>query len=63
MTGKLAKADDGQRPPVLTLIRPRCPACDSTRLWAYKSTTVDEGTTVRYSRCQNCGKRLVIWVQ
>lgn len=41
--------------------RPRCPACDRTRLETYKSATSEDGQVVtRYTRCRDCGHRFIV---
>ena len=53
----------------LTLVRPRCPGCNSPRLLAYKSTRngvgddADDDSLTRYSKCADCGHRVVVVVE
>jgi hypothetical protein len=38
----------------------RCPVCSSVRLRAYRTTDLGDGSQVRYSRCRDCGQRLIL---
>ena len=57
------------RPAYLTLVRPRCPGCNSPRLLAYKSVKngvgddADDDSLTRYCRCDDCGRRVVVVVE
>ena len=51
------------RRPVLRVTRPTCPRCGCPRLPSYRSTSVDEETTVRYSRCSGCGLRVLLIIE
>ena len=63
MSRQDATAGQAARPVYLTLVRPRCPGCQSTRLRAYKTTNNGEGSLTRYSRCVECGRAVVVVVE
>jgi len=67
-TGQDATADEHQdaqdgKPVYLTLTRPRCPRCHSAHLRAYKTMDNGDDSLTRYSRCVDCGRRVVVIVE
>jgi DNA-directed RNA polymerase subunit RPC12/RpoP len=42
---------------------PRCPACASIRLKAYRTVRHGGEQVTRYSRCKMCGAKILITVQ
>jgi transposase-like protein len=50
-------------PEYLTLVRPRCPECNSPNFRAYRTNDNGDGSKTRYSICQECGRRVVIIVE
>jgi hypothetical protein len=56
-------ADLGEQPPAgptyVYCRRPRCP-CGSARLRSYRSLDNGDGSRTKYSRCLECGRRLVL---
>ena len=62
--------DDGRSegPCYLTLVRPRCPSCGCPRFHAYKTVKngtpgSDDDSLTRYSKCADCGRRVVVVVE
>lgn len=52
--------DPGERLRYVFIKRPRCPACDRTRLAAYKTFKSDDHAVIsRYTRCKDCGHRFI----
>ena len=57
------------RPVYLTLTRPRYPGLNSPHLLAYKSVKngtgddTDDDSLTRYSKCADCGRRVVVVVE
>ncbi len=56
-------SESAERRPVLHVARPTCPRCGGKRLPSYRSTSVDEETTVRYAKCAGCGLRVLLIVE
>jgi ribosomal protein S27AE len=55
-------------PCYLTLVRPRCPSCGCPRFRAYKTVRngtpgSDDDSLTRYSRCVDCGQRVVMVIE
>ena len=53
---------------ISTLTRPRCPDCGCPRFHAYKSVRngepgSDDDSLTRYSRCLDCGRKVVVVVE
>lgn len=59
-----SKPDDDDEPltPVLRVILPRCPFCDSKRLTAYKRRYFDH-FEMRYCHCALCGRNVNLRVE
>ena len=51
------------RPLYVSWRRPRCPLCNSYRLRSYKTVANGDGTLTRYSKCRDCGTRLILVVE
>jgi hypothetical protein len=51
---------DGRKPAYVHAKAPRCPDCDSKRLRSYRSTDGGDGSRIKYSRCRDCGRRVVV---
>jgi len=43
--------------------RPRCPACGSVDIRAYRTTRNGDESITRYSRCKCCDARLILVVE
>jgi DNA-directed RNA polymerase subunit RPC12/RpoP len=52
-----------ERPRIVFVERPRCPACGSSRLQTYRTTQNGDSTVTRHSRCLACGQRLFVVVE
>jgi DNA-directed RNA polymerase subunit RPC12/RpoP len=42
---------------------PRCPKCASTRLLAYRTACRDGYGTTRYTRCADCGTKILLIIE
>lgn len=40
--------------------RPRCPVCGSIRLLAYRTTRHADGAVSRYTKCADCGEKIIV---
>ena len=58
-TDIIDRSHDARRHYVHT-VRPRCPACGSTKLRSYHTAQNGDGSVTRHSRCLDCGARLLV---
>ena len=49
-----------ERPRYVFARLPRCPACNSTKLRAYRTSRHGDDSLTRHSKCLACGQRLLI---
>ena len=57
-----SEPDQGKRYSLL-VTAPRCPACRSTKLRAYRTQRTGPNSVMRYSQCRECGAKIIITVQ
>ena len=53
-------ADPTEKRHYVHYYRPRCPACGSHRLRAYRTTQNGDGSVTRHSRCLDCRAKLIV---
>jgi DNA-directed RNA polymerase subunit RPC12/RpoP len=52
-----------ERPRIVFVERPRCPACGSIRLQTYRTTQNGDSTVTRHARCRDCSQRILVVVE
>ncbi len=64
MNAATRKTDEPTRRPVQYVFAqfPRCPACGSRRVLAYRTVRQDDDSLLRFTRCVDCGTRFkIVW--
>lgn len=56
-------ADQRESPTYVYVQRPHCPDCGGVRLLAYKSIRQPDSSTTRYTKCADCGRRVILVVE